>query len=280
MQAQRTLIFSLALLLLTASASASPVVYVVTFNGQFGSPTAGEFGTINLANGAYTQIGPSLSDPLGGLVPGGPTGLLGVSFDGNFESINPATGAVSVIGATGLGALALDTAELNGRIYETDFNNNLYAINPTTGLATLIGATGIPPTPGTDPADLIDEALFAAGGNLYATFDAFNVTTLALVDSPELYQINPTNGMATLVAPTTFQINAATGVNGTIYAFTGTQVLSLNVANGNTSFVTDYNPAAFFPDGATVVTPEPISFGLAGIGIAAILVSKRRWRQS
>jgi hypothetical protein len=276
MLTQRTLIISAAIALTAASASADAVVYVTIFNGQFGAPTPGLFGTVDANTGMFNQLGPALSDPLGGIVsrPGG--ALIGVSFSGNLDSINPTTGAVTVIGATGLGGLALDTAQLNGTVYETDLNQNLYTINTTTGLATLIGPTGIPPAP-TDPADLFDEALFSANGALYATWDSFNATTLAFVDNPELYQINPITGVATEVGPTGRQIDAAIAIGGTNYAFTATnQVLSLNLSNGNTSFVTNYDAAAFFITGAAS-TPEPSSLTLLAMGITTIVVSQ--WRR-
>jgi hypothetical protein len=116
-----------------------------------------------------------------------------------------------------------------------------------------------------------------------------NATTLALVNDPELYQIDPTTGAATLVGPTAFQLDAAVDVNGTVYGFTaggagqitgGTdQVLSLDLATGNTAFVSNYDPSTFFVTGAAP-TPEPASFALAGIGIAAVLVARRRRRRS
>jgi hypothetical protein len=275
MFAQPKLILSLALALSVVSANAGTLVYVVTFNGQFGAPAPGQFGTLDPTTGTYHEIGPALADPLGGLV-AVPGGYAGVSFSGNLDSVNPATGAVSIIGATGLGSLALDTAELNGTVYETDLLQNLYTINTATGLATLIGPTGIDAAP-TDPADLFDEALFSVGGKLYATWDSFNASTLALIDDPELYQINTTTGVATFVGTTARQIDAAIAVNGTVYAFTATnKVLSLDLATGNTSFVANYDPAAFFVTGAAAV-PEPASFPLSGIGIAAILILA--WRR-
>jgi hypothetical protein len=277
MLTQQKLIVLMGLALSTAGAS--PVLYVTTFTGQFGAPNAGQFGTINPTTGSYQQIGPSFADPFGGLVQGGPTGYLGVTFSGNLDSVNPATGAVSVIGATGLGGGALDTAQLNGTVYETDSSSNLYTINTTTALATLIGPTGIPSAP-TDPADLFDEALFSANGNLYATWDVFNATTLVLVTDPELYQINPATGVATEIGPTARQVDAAYDLNGIVYAFTATttpQVLSLDLATGNTSLVTNYDPAAFFITGAAP-TPEPGSFAMLGIGMAAVLISRRRRR--
>ena len=258
MLTRRKYIVPLALALFTASASADDLVYVTTFIGQFGA--------IDITTGAFQQIGPTTSDPLGGLVVG-PAGYLGISISGNLDSVNPATGVISVIGATGLGYSALDTAELDGRVYATDSTNNLYRVDTATGVASLIGPTGIPPAP-TNPSYLYDESLFAAGGKLYATFDAFNATTTpcTLVVYPELYQINPRTGVASLVGPTAFQINAAVDLRGTVYAFTaggaelpsgqtctvgGTdQVLTLDLATGNTTFMSDYDPATFFVTGA------------------------------
>lgn len=282
---RQKLFFSLALVLSMASASASPIVYAVSTNYN---TFTGQFGTVDLGTGAFNQIGPSIFDPLDGLVAGPNGSLLSLSVSGNLDSVNPATGAVSVIGATGLGGLAGFLGELNGTVYATDLSNNLYTVNPTTGATTLIGPTGMPPCPSlTDPADVIDEALFTAGGNLYATFDGVNLTTSAVVDSPELYRINPATGVATPVGPTALGIDAAVFVNGTVYAldfsFTGSNtVLSLNPANGNTAFVTDYvsSPVAggvnaFDIEGAAP-TPEPASFALVGAGIGLVFVIRKR----
>jgi hypothetical protein len=272
MFSQRKLIISLTLF--AASASAGPLVYVVTFGGQFG--------TVDSTTGAFTQIGGTTSDPLGGLVAGPNGSLLGVSYGGNLDSVNPATGAFSVIGATGLGpalaTAAFATGELNGTVYETDGSNDLYTINTTTGTASERGATGMPQCPSvTDPDDIGDEALFAAGGKLYATFDAFNTITGAVVDAPQLYQINPTTGAATLIGPTAFGIDAALQVNGIVYGFTAANtVLSLNVADGSSTFVTNYDANALDITGAAA-TPEPASFGPSAIGIGAVLVARRRW---
>jgi hypothetical protein len=288
MFARQKLFFSLALALYTASASAGPLVYAVSTNYN---TFTGEFGTVDLGTGAFNQIGPSISDPLDGLVPGPNGNLLGLSVSGNLDSVNPATGAVSVIGATGLGSLAGFLGELNGTVYATDLSNNLYTVNTTTGAATLIGPTGIPPCPSlTNPDDVSDETLFTAGGNLYATFDGINLVTSGVVDSPELYQINPATGVATLVGPTSLGLDAAVFLNGTVYgfdfSFTGSNtVLSLNLANGNTTFLTDYASSpvaggvnAYDIEGVTP-TPEPASFALVGIGIGLVFVSVRRKRR-
>ncbi len=286
---QRKLFMSLSLALFTASASASPIVYTVSINyNNFTS----QFGTMDLTTGAFNQIGSVISDALGGLMPGSNGKLLSLSVSGNLDSVNPATGAVSVIGATGLGNLAGVTAELNGTVYATDLYNNFYSVNTTTGVASLIGPTGLPICPSLiSPVEVSDETLFAANGKLYATFDGVNLMTSTLVDSPELYQINPATGVATLVGATALGLQAALQINGTVYGLdfnpTGPNaVLSLNLANGNTTFLNNYASSpvaggvnAFAVTGASPA-PEPASFALAGIGIAAVLVSKWRMRRS
>ncbi len=280
MLTQRTLFLLLSLSLFTASASADPLLYVVTINyNNF----TGQFGTMDPTTGAFNQIGGVTADPLDGLVQGPNGKLLSLSVSGNLDSINPATGAISVIGATGLGNLAFTTAELNGTVYATDLKNNLYTVSTTTGAATLIGPTGIPPCPSlTNPADVSDEVLFTNGGKLYAAFDGINLTSLAPVDSPELYQINTATGVATLVGPTALGLDAAAFENGTLYAFdfgyTGPNtVLSLNPSNGNTTFVTDYSLNGFNVTGAAATTPEPESLKLGLHGDCSL--SLQDWRR-
>ena len=156
----------------------------------------------------------------------------------------------------------------------------------------LIGPTGIPICPSvTSSSQVSDEALFTANGKLYATFDGVDLTTLGLVDSPELYEINPVTGVATPLGPTAVGLDAAVQVNGTEYGFAfgysaSNAVLSLNLANGNTSFLNDYvslpvvgGVNSFDIVGASP-TPEPASLALAGVGIAAVLVATRRRRLS
>jgi hypothetical protein len=288
-----------ALALFTVPASADVSVYVVSGNQQFG--------TIDLNSGAYSQIGPGTPELADGLVPAGPNGsLLTLTFSGNLDSINPTTGVGTFIGATGLADCSVpgvsacgptsanDLGELGGKIYATDFSNNLYTVNPLTGAATLIGPTGIPAVPttpdifnpdGTFPA--FDETLFGAGGNLYATFDAIEINpspfTVTPVISPDLYQINPATGLATLIGPTTLTLGAAADVNGTVYVFNNmaSQVETLNLANGATTFVSNADAAAGLFGGASpVAAPEPSFIGLVGIGMAAILFCGWRRRRS
>lgn len=282
----RKLFLSLSLALFTVSASASPIVYTVSIN--FNNFTS-QFGTMDLSTGVFNQIGSVIPDGLGGLMPQSNGKLLSLSLSGNLDSIDPATGAVSVIGATGLGNLAGVTAEYNGTVYATDLYNNFYSVNTTSGLASLIGVTGIPICPSLiSPVEVSDEAMFTANGKLYVTFDGVNLMTSSLVDPPELYQINPVTGVATTVGATALGLQAVVQINSTVYGFDfnpmgSNALLSLNVANGNTTFLNSYNSSpvaggvnAFAVTGASP-TPEPAPFMLVGIGIAAVVVS--RWRK-
>ncbi len=291
--AKRKLVVSLALVLFTASVNASPLVYVVNGSQQFG--------TIDLANGAFHQIGPNTPEGQSGLVPGPNGSLLTLTFSGNLDSIDPSTGVATVIGPTGLldcttpaspcGSHAASTlGSFGGITYATDLGNDLYAVDPFTGVATLIGYTGIPAVPftlgATNPDgsfNAYDEALFSVGGSLYATFDAITVNPSTSAITPvipgELYRINPLTGHATPIGPTALTLGAAVNVSGTVYAFqdASSQALALNLANGNTSFVSDFDPAAGVIDGASP-TPEPGSLALTALGIAAFPVWSRRRR--
>ena len=284
------LLLSLALSALAASTTYGSSVYVE--NGS-------QFGTVDLDSGAFRSVGPGTPNGVSGLAPGPNGSLLTLSFSGNLEAINPNSGAVAVVGATGLADCSLPAspcgptsantiAALGGKIYATDFQNRLYAVNPLTGAATPIGLTGMPAltfvplTANPDGSlDVYDEALFPADGKLYATFDTSRFDPLThsatAVISPSLYQIDPSTGLATRVGPTALGLGAAVEVNGTVYAFNepAIEVVNLDLANGNTSFVSNFDPAAGIVSGASPV-PEPASLALAAFGILGFALC--RWR--
>lgn len=85
---------------------------------------------------------------------------------------------------------------------------------------------------------LADETIWQSSGKLYATYDAWvldltSFTVVSIVVVPELYQIDPTTGLATVIGPTALGIGAVVDVNGTGYAFDDftNQTLTLDLAN-------------------------------------------------
>lgn len=255
---------SLAVLVLAATASAAPFVYVVTASQQFG--------TLDLANGHFTAIGSGTADALSNLVWRGGTLLTltvgGTNPPGSLAKINPATGEETIIGQTGLGFNAFDLGEVRGKLYATDLSNNIYSVDPATGVAAPITATGIPPDP-TIPLtfnsdgtfNVCDEGLYSVGGKFYATFDSFEIDptqtppTVAHVHvAPALYRINPETGLATFVAKTDLKIGAIVELKGKFYGFEGVldgfdftigfpvahaTVVNLNLETGATRYLTD-----------------------------------------
>ena len=76
------------------------------------------------------------------------------------------------------------------------------------------------------------------------------------------------------------KISSAIDAGGTVYGFAGnaeaqSHSLILDVANGNTTFLTNVDPAAGLIFGAVPI-PEPASLVLAACGIALMAFWKRR----
>jgi hypothetical protein len=296
------LISSLSVVLFHVPLNAGPIVYVVSA-GLTGN---GQMGTVDLLSGAYQQIGPVEPDGYFGLATGANGSLLAGTYAGNLDSIDPATGVPTRVGPTGLGACVVPSSScgpnsfstlggLGGAIYATDFQNNLYTVDPLTGTATLLnGNTGIPAFPfvpgSLNPDGTInfyDEAIWGAGGKLYATFDSLvfdlNSSTVAkVVVAPELYQIDLSTGIATAIGSTDLGIGGVVDVNGTSYAFNDLtdQITSIDLSSGKTTFVNDFDPAAGVIQGAAIATPEPASTALAATGLLGLAFWGRRKRRS
>lgn len=235
--------------------------YVVTING--------EFGAVDLATGAFNQIGPDTPGVMADLVWANET-LYSLVTSGNnagsLAKIDPASGQVTVIGPTGLGYNAFTLGAVGGKLYLTDFNigggfQNLYSIDPGTGTATLIGPTHIPAdsvAPFTPNANgwinLCDETMYGLNGKLYVTYDSYaqdpspsspTYLQTATNNAPALYEVDPTSAATTIVGDTSAYLDAVTGAGGNVYAFkvvvinwtkfgphAKTQLLSIDLTTG------------------------------------------------
>ena len=89
------LVGALAALAAPAAPAAAQHVYVVNGSQQFG--------TLDVATGAFRQIGPNTAQGSAGLAaaPGG--SLYTLTYGGDLATIDPGTGLMSIIGPTGLG---------------------------------------------------------------------------------------------------------------------------------------------------------------------------------
>ncbi len=264
---QLSLAMALVCVLLAASASAAPFVYVVTLSQQFG--------TIDLATGKFQAIGNGTPDSLNNLVWREDGSLLTLTTYptlGSLAKINPATGEETVIGATGLGPNAFDLAEVRGKLYLTDFSNNLYSVDPSTGIATPTASTGMPPDPNVPLTfnsdgtfNLCDEGLYGIAGRLYATFDSYAIdptqTPPPIVRdfvSPRVYEVDPFTGATTVVAATDWQVSSIVMVDGKVYAFKvvmdsfdatldvpigHAELVTLDLTTGNTAKIADIDPS-------------------------------------
>src|SRR5271157_4588342 len=95
MRVHSTLLACLALVLAATVANAAPLVYVVNGSQQFG--------TINIATGAFQQIGPTQPEAGSIGLAAAPNGsLVTFAYSANLYSINPVTGNSTLVGPTGL----------------------------------------------------------------------------------------------------------------------------------------------------------------------------------
>ena len=241
--------------------STDPQAYVVTFNGEFGS--------VDLATGAFHQIGPDTPGIMADLVWSNGTLFSLVTTGPNIGSlakIDPATGQVTIIGPTGLGYDAFSLGGVGGKLYLTNFNigggfQNLYSVDPGTGAATLIGPTRVPAdsvppfTPNANGwINLCDETIYGVNGKLYVTYDSYaqdpspsspTYLETATNNPPALYQVDPTTAATVDIGDTSEYLDAVTGVGGNMFAFkvlvvnwtkfgphARTQLLSIDLTTG------------------------------------------------
>jgi hypothetical protein len=248
------------------AANAGSVVYV--------AGSGNEFGTLNLTTGAFTDIGTlnlPTNDNIFGMGFGSNGALYGLDATlptANLYQINITNADATLIGPTNPPESAIDaSADASGKLYalSQDTNAIFYSMTPaTTGTTTtVVGPTGISST------GLM--AVNASGTQIFT--GAYDPTT----GTYDLYSINPTTGVATLIGDTGFYIINGLFVNGTLYGFDDVTnaIVTINTTTGIATQVATYN----LPGGdnvfasallTTTSVPEPSSVVLGLIGVAAV----------
>jgi hypothetical protein len=241
----------------------------------FNLPT-GQFGTLNLQTGVFTQTGTLPGGIIGGdmaRLPGGP--LYAMTFStSDLILINPLTTQITTVGHSGNGILGIafrQDSTLFGFTYQ-----DMYRIDPTTGAATLIGHMG-----NFVSTNSSFDVRFDANGNLFLVEQNGAPTS-------SLYSVNVSTGLATLVGPTGFPVNALDFENGTLYGFTENgKIISINTLTGAGTFLVNesgmtaafINAVATADPGPVSTVPEPSSLILLGVGAVCVLGYGRRQRK-
>ncbi len=274
--------------ILLVSTSFGQTAYAVQFN-----QSQNLFGTINLLNGAFTQLG-SEGSTLFNDIAAAPNGTLyGIINSTSLVTLNPANGAVLTtvsFNVSGIESLAISPG---GTLYGAT-QGTLYTVNPLTGRTTLVGNFN---------NSLIGNSgqniRFAYDGNLYDTDAGVNAT------NTDLFRISTVNGAATLMGVVTnfpglclenagnqmygvgIQLGSASSVAQDLVGI-NLSTLKVGGTNSDGSLVdAGYNLlTANFPDNynfsssATFIVgipePNPLLYSLTGIAIFLSLSFCRR----
>jgi hypothetical protein len=253
---------------------------------------AGELYIIDQATGAVVQdVGP-LNDPVGTNYPitglafhpttgvlYGSTGNSPLATAARLVSIDPATALVTLIGSFNAGPvnssgtpatmadLAFDSA---GNLYGVGSigGPQLYSINTATGQATVIGSTGLTSTTG-------GGLEISAAGVFYGTPSASRFGTYDATLGTFTNIANPTKPVGGGYGAMSFDGSVLYGLNVGSGSPPPTHLVTIDPATGAVTdiaaSVNSLDAIAFQP-----VIPEPATFLLGAIGLAALAI--RRWR--
>jgi hypothetical protein len=242
----------------------------------------GNFGTIDPSTGVFNTISTGTVPDSTGIdeTPGG--GLYEYDFSNHLSKIDATTGATTLVGigsipGFGFGSFYTSGGLTDGEYFAINFNGDLYSINLTTGATTKIGNTGINLENSTDI--LVCESTGLAGSST-TLYYAATVPQGSGCTSNQLYSIDPTTALATLIGPTNGanQIAGAAYDNGKLYAFTFTQppqIFALDTTTATASF--QANTSELIIGGVPIApVPELSSVLLLGSVLAGLAAFYRR----
>jgi hypothetical protein len=227
--------------------------------------SSSKLGVLDPSTGTITVIG-STSVMLYGLGFDNSGSLYGLGADKNLYAVNSATASLSQIGAyTGNfnGGAALGGGP-GGTLYSTNGIGDLWTVNAASGAATYVGNMGIETN--SNPSSDGGSGLFITAGN-------------------DLYRINPSNSVTTLVGPGSYgEIFGLAYTSGTMYAIEagGSGVYALNLGTGQSTLVSNYDNSVIggVYAAAAIAIPEPSSFVIVSIAIAISMVNAVKYRSS
>ncbi len=206
--------FVMALLAIAMLITVAPIALAQTT--VYAITNAGEFGTLNLSSGVFTEIG-TTGATLAGLGAFGGEVYGGTYHTSTLDRVNISNGNLTSIGMASISYR--DFGSTTSSLYGTDGNLNLYSISAGNGSATLIGAMGFTSCP--------DTSLSSGGGALYFACGSI------------LYSVSTTSGAATMIGDTSVgNIDSMIVASGVLYANTSAGALyTLNITNGIATFV-------------------------------------------
>ncbi len=207
------------------------------------------FGSLDLNTGSFNQVSNLGFTPAGLGEVGGNLYTTDAGGVGLY-SLDPHSGTTSLIGNSSISYYTFGSTTIG--LYMVDTVGTLWNINPANGSATMVGSTHL-----------------MMGSYTAGLSNGSNSLYIALGSS--IYTINTTTGAASYIGTSgSTDFAALVTVGNTVYGSTivaPNSVYTFNPSTGLSAFGT--NAQGDYAYGLAPIVPEPSSFALLGLGLAA-----------
>lgn len=202
----------------------------------------GQFGTIDLNTGSYTQISAFGLEGAGLGVVGGR--MYTAAYKGStLYRIDPTTGTLTPVGTSGIQYEGFGSTAKE--LYALDANTNLYSVDPVTAATHLIGPTGIP------------HGFLSAGIGI-----STGAPVLFIAGSNIIYRVETRTGAARPLSEVPYDFPALLVEDGSPWGITGCgdctlQVFTIEPLTGGVTFVANVsgNPTPYVVNGLAPFAP-------------------------